>query len=101
MSRTPIPGSPGSYVTLNYKGMGELLKSPAIQEMLRQRMEPVQGALPGSELTVTIGRTRARAKVAYGSDYEEADTGALSRALDLSGGMRGTQQPSNPTRKHS
>jgi hypothetical protein len=76
-------------VKLNYKGMGELLKSPQIQAMLQERMQPVASSV-GSTVEVTVGRTRARAKVAKGSDYDEANTGALSRALDLAGGMRGT-----------
>lgn len=78
-------------VKLNYRGMGELLKSSAIQAELRGRMQKVQAALPGSTLEVTRGKTRARAVVARGSDFEEANTGALSRALDLANGSRGTQ----------
>lgn len=101
MSKTRIPNSNGGYVELNYKGMGELLKSPEIQAMLRNRMQAVQSAVPGSELVVTVGRTRARAKVINGSDYDEANTGELSRALDLAGGSRGTQVPPKQTRKHS
>jgi len=100
MSKTKIPNSSSS-VELNYKGMGELLKSPEIQAMLRNRMQAVQGAVPGSELTVTVGRTRARAKVIKGSDYDEAGSGELSRALDLAGGSRGTQVPPKSTRKHA
>lgn len=100
MSKTRIPNS-SSFVELNYKGMGELLKSPEIQAMLRNRMQTVQGAIPGSELVVTVGRTRARAKVINGSDYDEANTGDLSRALDLAGGSRGTQVPPKSTRKHA
>ena len=87
-----IPGTQGDRVTLNYKGMSELLKSPAIQAMLRERMANVQAAVPDSELDVVIGRSRARAKVIKGSDRDEADTGELSRALDLAGGDRGTRQ---------
>lgn len=101
MSKSSIPGGGGSYVSLNYKGMGDLLKSTEIQSMLRERMAMVQGAVPGSELEVKVGRSRARAKVIFGSDYEEADTGALSRALDMSGGRRGTNIKSTDTRKHS
>jgi hypothetical protein len=76
-------------VKLNYKGMGEMLKSIQVQAMLRERMQPVATSV-GSTVEVSVGRTRARAKVAKGSDYDEANTGALSRALDLSGGSRGT-----------
>jgi hypothetical protein len=90
MGRSQIPGGKG-HVTLNYVGMGELLKSAGVQAILRSRMQPVQSALDGSELEIKVGRNRARAKVIRGSDYEEANTGELSRALDLSGGSRGTQ----------
>lgn len=99
MSKRKIPQS-NSYFELNYKGMGELLKSYEIQQMLRNRMAPVQAAVPGSELEVVVGRSRARAKVIKGSDYDEANTGELSRALDNSGGTRGTNVVSNkPTRR--
>jgi len=84
-----IPG--GGSVTLNRSGMRELLRSPEIQSMLSDRMERVKGAIPGSELAVSAGGNRARAKVINGSDYDEANTGDLSRALDLAGGDRGTQ----------
>jgi hypothetical protein len=82
-----IPG--GGKVTLNRKGMGELLKSRAIQADLYTRMQRVQSALPGSEIKASIGKTRANVKVLRGSDFEEANTGELSRALDLAGGRRG------------
>lgn len=84
-----IPGSGGDKVYLNYKGVGELLKSQAIASELESRMRRVQSALPGSTLEVTRGGRRAKAKVLRGSDFEEANTGELSRALDLSGGLRG------------
>lgn len=100
MAKSQIPGGKG-YVQLNYLGMSELLKSPQIQAVLAQRMAPVQSALAGSELQVTVGRSRARAKVMRGSDYEEANTGELSRALDLSGGSRGTRVKSNKKPTHS
>lgn len=100
MGKSQIPGGKG-YVTLNYLGMSELLKSPEIMAMLRSRMQPVQSALEGSELEVVQGRSRARAKVIRGSDYEEANTGELSRALDLSGGSRGTRVKSAKKPTHS
>lgn len=82
----------GGYVVLNRYGMRELLKSKEVASMLRARMSRVQAALPGSELEVTRnGRTRARAKVARGSDFDEANTGELGRALSLAGGRRGTK----------
>ncbi len=84
-----IPGG-GGEVELNSAGMRELMKSPEMQSLLRKRMGRVQSALPGSELKVSISPTRARATVARGSDYDEANTGELSRALNMSGGQRGT-----------
>jgi hypothetical protein len=83
-----IPGTQDRLV-LNFSGMGELLRSPAIASELEGRMRRVQAALPGSELQVSRGGRRARVKVARGSDFEEANTGELSRALDLAGGQRG------------
>lgn len=85
-----IPGGQGE-VKLNFKGMRELLRSDDLGKMLEKRMKKVQAALPGSELEISKSPTRVRVKVMRGSDYEEANTGALSRALDLAGGQRGTQ----------
>lgn len=85
-----IPGGQGE-VKLNFKGMRELLRSDDLGKMLEKRMRKVQAALPGSELEISKSPTRVRVKVIRGSDYEEANTGALSRALDLAGGERGTQ----------
>lgn len=83
-----IPGG-GGKVILDYMGMRQLLRDPAIADELRERMTRVQAALPGSQLEVTRKGVRARAKVIRGSDFEEANTGELSRALDLAGGQRG------------
>lgn len=85
-----IPNGGGT-VKLNFKGMGELLKSPEIEAMLLKRMSPVQAALEGSTLEIRTRRSRSAAIVKRGSDFDEANTGELSRALDLSGGLRGTQ----------
>lgn len=85
-----IPGG-GGEVKLNFKGMGELLRSVEVADELKGRMRRVQSALPGSDLTVSRNGRRARAKVLRGSDFEEANTGELSRALDLAGGQRGTK----------
>jgi len=93
-----IPGG-GGEVQLNFKGMGELLRSPAIASELRQRMRRVQAALPGSELEVLTRGRRARAKVLRGSDFDEANTGDLARALDLSGGRRGVKVKTNKPRR--
>ena len=89
-----IPGG-GGEVKLNFKGMGELLRSPAIASELRTRMRRVQAAVPGSELDVVTSGRRARAKVSRGSDFDEANTGTLSRALDLAGGQRGNKVKTN------
>ena len=92
-----IPGG-GGEVKLNFKGMGELLRSPAVASELRSRMARVQSALPGSQLEVVTGGRRARAKVIRGSDFDEANTGDLARALDLSGGQRGYKVKTNKPR---
>jgi len=97
VGRSQIPGG-GGYVLLDYMGMRSLLRDPKIAEELRRRMTRVQGAIPGSELEVTRSGVRARAKVAYGSDFDEANTGALSRALDLAGGERGYKKKTNKPR---
>jgi hypothetical protein len=78
-------------VKLNYKGMGELLKSSAIASELSGRMRRVQAALPGAILETRRRPSRVVAVVARGSDFDEANTGNLSRALDLAGGQRGTK----------
>lgn len=93
-----IPGG-GGEVKLNFKGMGELLRSPAIASELRSRMRRVQAAVPGSELDVLTRGRRARAKVSRGSDFDEANTGTLSRALDLAGGQRGYKVKTNKPRR--
>ena len=78
-------------VVLNGKGIREMLKSSEIENDLVSRMRKVQAALPGSELEATQNFARTRVKVARGSDFDEANTGALSKALDLAGGRRGTR----------
>jgi len=90
-----IPGTQGDRVKLNFKGMGELLRSPQIAKELENRMRRVQSAVPGSQLQVLKNGRRARAKVLYGSDFDEAATGALGRALDLAGGQRGVKTRTN------
>ena len=97
MGSSKIPGG-GGEVTLNRKGMGDLLRSQPIASMLRARMLRVQAAVPGSELEVTTKGRRARAKVARGSDFDEANTGDLARALDLAGGQRGYKVKTNKPR---
>lgn len=93
MGKSKIPGG-GGEVKLNFKGMGELLRSKELEAELRNRMRRVQAAVPGSELYTTTNR-RARAVVARGSDFDEANTGELSRALDLAGGQRGYKVKTN------
>lgn len=90
-----IPGTKNDRVVLNRKGVGDLLRSQAIASELRGRMMRVQSAVPGSELVVTTKGHRARAKVINGSDFDESNTGELSRALDLAGGERGIKRKTN------
>lgn len=92
-----IPGG-GGEVKLNYKGMGEMMRSKEIASELESRMRRVQSAIPGSTLEVTTKGKRARAKVINGSDFDEANTGELSRALDLAGGKRGNKVKTNKPR---
>lgn len=97
MGKSKIPGG-GGEVELNKKEMRKLMLSSGVVKLLRNRMSRVQAALPGSELYVTQGPRgggRARAVVARGSDFDEANTGELSRALDLAGGQRGFKVKTN------
>lgn len=86
-------------VKLNFMGMRELLRSPEIGAMLTERMARVQAAVPGSTLETRMRRSRIVAVVERGSDFDEANTGDLSRALDLSGGLRGTQVRTKKSRR--
>jgi hypothetical protein len=86
-------------VKLNSPGIRELLKSNEIRANLVMRMLPVQGALPGSRLEVQTRPSRVVVKVSRGSDFDEANTGDLSRALDLSGGRRGTVVKTNKPKR--
>ena len=85
-----IPGN-GGYVKLNSAGIREMMKSQEVENELYSRMEVVSAALPGSDIYVTESFTRVAVKVERGSDFDEANTGDLSQALDLAGGRRGTQ----------
>lgn len=86
-----IPGTKDK-VYLHLAGMRELMKSPEIRAELVKRMLPVVAALPGSSLEVVVRPSRVAVKVLRGSDFDEANTGDLSRALDLAGGLRGTKK---------
>lgn len=87
-------------VKLDNMGMKDLLESAEIESELTMRMAAVESALPGSEMeTVRRGR-RVQVRVKRGSDYEEANTGELSRALDLAGGQRGYKWKSTPKTTH-
>jgi hypothetical protein len=88
MGASNIPGG-GGKVKLDFKGMRELLKSQPIRAELTNRMVRVAAALPGSSLEARNTRSRVVVKVLRGSDFDEANTGDLSRALDLAGGLRG------------
>jgi uncharacterized protein involved in exopolysaccharide biosynthesis len=96
-----IPGTKGDRVALDFKGMRDLMRGPEVQAELEERMARVQAALPGSEMRVSSGKVRARAVVARGSDFEEANTGELSKALDLAGGQRGVRVKTNKPRARS
>ena len=93
-----IPGG-GGEVKLNSPGMRDLLRSNEVRAELVGRMAKVQSALPGSKLEALESRTRIRVKVIRGSDFDEANTGDLSRALDLAGGRRGTQVKSRKPKR--
>jgi hypothetical protein len=94
-----IPGG-GGEVTLNRKGMSDLLTVAShSQRCSGTRMRRVQSAVPGSQLDVLTSGRRARAKVSRGSDFDEANTGTLSRALDLAGGQRGYKVKTNKPRQ--
>jgi hypothetical protein len=96
-----IPGG-GGKVKLNSAGMRELMKSNEVRANLVVRMSKVQSALPGSKMEVSESPTRVRVKVIRGSNFDEANTGDLSRALDLAGGKRGTRvKTPKPTRRRS
>ena len=86
-----IPGT-NDKVYLHYKGMNELMKSWEIRQILEERMAAVQAAVPGSTMTSLVRPSRVVTIVKFGSDFDEANTGNLSRALDLSGGLRGTKK---------
>ena len=93
-----IPGG-GGRVRLLLFGMRDLMRSDEVEAELVSRMKNVQSALPGSDLEVKKSSTRTRVKVIRGSDFDEANTGDLSRALDLSGGRRGVQQKSRKPKR--
>jgi hypothetical protein len=57
----------------------------------KELLAKVQAALPGSTLERKMRPTRVAYIVKRGSDFDEANTGDLSRALDLAGGQRGTK----------
>lgn len=98
MGSSKIPGG-GGKVTLNRRGMRDLMKSSEIRAMLVERMVPVVQAVPGSSMRVAERPTRIAVMVERGSDYDEANNGELSRALDLSGGKRGTKAKFKPKNK--
>jgi hypothetical protein len=100
MAGSPIPNG-GGKVVLNFKGMGELLRSEAMGSILLERMARVQAAVPGSKLETRKRRSRIAAIVQNGSDYDEANTGTLSRALDLAGGERGIKIKLSKPRRRS
>lgn len=87
-------------VKLISAGIREMLRSDEIEKELTKRMQRVESALgQGAKLYVTRSATRVAVKVAKGSDYDEANTGELSKALDLAGGLRGTQVKTRKPRR--
>ena len=86
-----IPNGGGT-VKLDFKGMNQLMRSFQIESMLRERMAKVQAAVPGSDMQMRRRPSRSAVVVVFGSDYDEANTGQLSRALDFAGGLRGTKK---------
>ena len=88
-------------VKVDNEGMRALLESAAIESELVGRMSAVQSALPGSEMQVVRRGRRVQVRVVRGSDYEEANTGELSNALDNAGGSRGNKWKTKPKTSHS
>lgn len=88
-------------IKLDNAGMRELLESAAIESELVSRMAAVESALPGSEIQVVRRGRRVQVRVVRGSDFEEANTGELSRALDAAGGSRGNRWKTKPRKSHS
>ena len=98
-AKSYIPGgTKDDYVRLDKQGMRALLTGPEITAELRQRMLRVQAALPGSQLEIARNSVRTRVKVIRGSDYDEANTGDMARALDLAGGRRGEKRKTRKPR---
>lgn len=77
-------------VEMNSAGAQELLKSPEVQGELRKRADRVAAAAgEGHEVSVWVGRDRARATVTTVSaraKRAEANDRALLRALEAGGG---------------
>lgn len=87
-------------VKLVDKGMREMLQSPGVLEELRRRMVRVKSALgPDAMMERAYRPSRVVVKVIKGSDFDEANTGELSRALDLAGGRRGTKIKNKKARR--
>ena len=74
------------YVKINYKGVQELLKSPAMREVVGEYAEKIKGRASGANYAVSVGETsqRARASV-YTADPQamahELKTNTLLKAL--------------------
>ncbi len=87
-------------IELDTEGMRELLESAAIESELVERMGAVQDQLPDSYMEVVKAGRRVQVRVFRGSDYEEANTGELSAALDAAGGQRGNLWSSAARKTH-
>lgn len=91
---------PNVRVKLSNAGMRELLKSEGVLEELRRRMVRVKAALgDGAMMERAYRPSRVVVKVIKGSNFDEANTGELSRALDLAGGRRGTKIKNNRAKR--
>lgn len=77
-------------VTLNEKGVGELLKSDRMLAEMAKRGERVaKAAGPGFESSAIVGRTRARAQIrarTFKAELAERKDKVLTRAIDAARG---------------
>lgn len=75
---------------LNRKGVAELMRSGAMQDMLKDYARTVQGrAGDGYEITTHIGKTRANCSVYAATDKARRDTYNHNTLLKALGGGEG------------
>ena len=87
-------------VKLDKQGMRDLLESAEIEAELVDRMSAVESQLPDSYMEIVRAGRRVQVRVYQGTDYDEANTGELSRALDSAGGERGSKWKSNKSTRN-